>query len=411
MKASFTLVLAACFTLALASAADFEAHEWGTFTTVSDSDGNLLIGLETEEEHLPGFVHNLNSRSGVGNPRSDYPHFHYYSSGPNQGFGFMSKGLPVNARNVTVKMETPVIYFYSENKEPFPVEVKVGFQGGAISEWYPDRSGGEPKLGYTVKDKRLIGRHIDFGDQKWKGAIEWKVDILPPSDSSNLEVVKAGDTATWVHPRLPDSNVVVNPASPYEKEKYLFYRGVGNFDLPIAFRQTTDRDIEIDSDVEVPFALVFQRNAIEVRYKILEGIPTGKTDFAFAEDEPFVPIDDVKIELLGTFRDALVANGLNTKEAEAMLMTWWRSYFSHMGTRVFWIVPRDVVDQILPIEITPAPKSLERVIVGRSELLSPAFEDKIHQEFSKENQDENQFRQSRYFKTYEARFASMKAAE
>ena len=35
----------------------YELHEWGTFTTVSGSDGVLLTGLEVEEEKLPSFVY------------------------------------------------------------------------------------------------------------------------------------------------------------------------------------------------------------------------------------------------------------------------------------------------------------------------------------------------------------------
>ena len=35
----------------------YEVHEWGTFTTVSGSDGVLLTGLQREEETLPPFVH------------------------------------------------------------------------------------------------------------------------------------------------------------------------------------------------------------------------------------------------------------------------------------------------------------------------------------------------------------------
>src|SRR5438876_11475028 len=73
--------------------AQFVVHEWGTFTTLSASDGTLLPGLYKEEESLPSFVH---SHSGFS------PH--------NYG-----KGIPVlNCSDVTLKMETPVIYFYSD---------------------------------------------------------------------------------------------------------------------------------------------------------------------------------------------------------------------------------------------------------------------------------------------------------
>jgi len=48
---------------------------------------------------------------------------------------------------------------------------------------------------------------------------------------------------------------------------------------------------------------------------------------------------------------------------------------------VFWIVPRAFTDRILPITITPKPDKLERVLVGRSEVLTPAFEKELVAEF------------------------------
>jgi hypothetical protein len=38
---------------AVETAAAYDLHEWGTFTTVSGSDGSLLTGLQREEEPLP----------------------------------------------------------------------------------------------------------------------------------------------------------------------------------------------------------------------------------------------------------------------------------------------------------------------------------------------------------------------
>ena len=58
-------------------------HEWGTFTTVAGSDGVLLEGLSYEDHALPSFVHQRETRA--------------------PGFD-----------GVRGKMETPVLYFYSE---------------------------------------------------------------------------------------------------------------------------------------------------------------------------------------------------------------------------------------------------------------------------------------------------------
>jgi len=50
---------ATCVFAASAFATGFTVHEWGTFTSVSGSDGVLLPGLEVEEAPLPNFVQSL----------------------------------------------------------------------------------------------------------------------------------------------------------------------------------------------------------------------------------------------------------------------------------------------------------------------------------------------------------------
>jgi hypothetical protein len=73
-------------------------------------------------------------------------------------------------------------------------------------------------------------------------------------------------------------------------------------------------------------------------------------------------------------RDALVASGLHRDEAEAMVKTWSRAWFTSEGTRIIYSVPRPDVDALLPLTITPAPDAIVRVLVGRIEVLTPERE-------------------------------------
>jgi len=66
----------------------------------------------------------------------------------------------------------------------------------------------------------------------------------------------------------------------------------------------------------------------------------------------------------------LAAHGLYAKEAEAMVRTWEDSWFEE-GFRVFYVLPRQHTDAILPLEITPEPNNLVRVLVGRMEIMTP----------------------------------------
>jgi hypothetical protein len=73
---------------------------------------------------------------------------------------------------------------------------------------------------------------------------------------------------------------------------------------------------------------------------------------------------------------ALTKAGLYAKEAAAMIDTWRDSWFEE-GMRVFYILPRAIVDETLPIKITPAPAATVRVFVGRVEILSPAMKESL----------------------------------
>src|SRR5438132_371630 len=66
-------------------------------------------------------------------------------------------------------------------------------------------------------------------------------------------------------------------------------------------------------------------------------------------------------------RRSPLSYGLYPKEAAAMVDTWRDSWFEP-GSRLFYVAPRQAVDAILPLNVTPAPGSVVRVFVGRIEL-------------------------------------------
>ena len=90
-----------------------------------------------------------------------------------------------------------------------------------------------------------------------------------------------------------------------------------------------------------------------------------------------------------------------------MLQTWWRSYFERPGLRAFWIVPEKVTTEILPLSVDPAPWKQVRVLVGRSELLTPAFERELVKKVALT--ENNPFAYDRYFTSYQARVNSLTA--
>ena len=70
-----------------------------------------------------------------------------------------------------------------------------------------------------------------------------------------------------------------------------------------------------------------------------------------------------------------------------MVETWRDSWFEE-GMRLFYLVPRSVIDREVPLSIKPAPASIERVFMGRDELLSPEMAGELTQALKSGNAGE-----------------------
>src|SRR5436190_15318671 len=94
----------------------FVAHEWGTFTSVQAADGVLIEWNPFVTAELPKFVYQRDR------PGESARNLSAYIGG---------KGAFLALQ----RMETPVIYFYSDQDRT--VDVSVQFPQGVVTEWYP----------------------------------------------------------------------------------------------------------------------------------------------------------------------------------------------------------------------------------------------------------------------------------
>jgi hypothetical protein len=322
-------------------AAPFVVHEWGTFLSVQGSDGVTLGGMVDSEEALPEFVR---ERDLGGGSRST----------------FLSK------------METPVTYFYTDR--PRTVKVRVRMPGGLLTHWYPAvlKFGTESQTG-TVPDSFL----------DW-GTLELTPD-RPGLKPESLGVFRTVNNAsTWPFARQTDSAYVRAANRPGvrktgEVEKFLFYRGLETLDLPLHIAPVTlrngENELQLVNKSDDPLTNVFvihvDKGRIgfeavkDVAGKATEWAPAVKASRKLDEGVPLAK----KAVAAG-----LVKAGLYEKEALAMVNTWEQSYFRNDGLRVLYVMPRKLTDAAIPIQIEPKPDALERVMVGRIEVLSPEAE-------------------------------------
>ena len=316
--ASAALLAAAVASLATqpaAAPAPLVVHEWGTFTSIAGEDGQATRWLpHAGPSDLPCFVE----------------HSLYNIKGSLYG---------------TVRMETPVLYFYAP--APITVGVDVVFREGAITEWYPHAQGTDPRNGQNGWI-RWANVRVTPG-----GAAEFPIE----PGSSHYYAARATDAAP------------IEVAS--QKERFLFYRGVGWFAPPLSATMSATGEATVWSPSNEPLGdiIVFDNHGGRIAWGVQRG-STGRLTMA----RPAV--DDDVTGLQRELVKTLVANGLYAKEAEAMVATWTDSWFEE-GTRIFYVVPRATVDAILPLAITPMPQQVERVFVGRLELVSAASREAV----------------------------------
>lgn len=302
-------------------------HEWGTFTSIAGKDG---VALEWRPlngpSDLPKFVHTMQ-----------------------EGGDGLRQGVSKGNLTASVRMETPVLYFYSGSE--MDVSVKVDFPKGKITEWYPQA--------------RSADNGINWGRLKVRPGA--KLDFPVESAHSHYYPAREVDAAPV--------QVCGTNGKPGQQEKFLFYRGVGTFDLPLSVKLEGDNIVlRNPGKGEIAHLVIFENRGGKIGYRLCDTF-TGE----MTHERPV--LDRNMDSLLEDLKGILVASGLYEKEALAMIKTWRDSWFEE-GLRVFYILPRQTTDAVLPVTIDPQPAELVRVLVGRSEVITPEMERNVRQQVS-----------------------------
>jgi hypothetical protein len=318
----------------IACAADFVAHEWGTFTSVQGADGIQLEWNPLVTTDLPKFVYDRN-RPNANARRQPFREY-----------------VAKSAFTALQRMETPVIYFYAD--EELTVDVNVRFPQGIVTEWYPQ----------TTPNTN--------GQTRWKGVTvipRAKDAALLPNDGSKTHYYAARETDAAML-RMPTSDKRV------EHEKFLFYRGIGSFRAPLTVSMGANEDyLQLhNSDThELRHLFVLQVRGAVARLTRINHLRNAEPrSIKLSREEK--PMAEVQREIASAMREALVAEGLYGPEAAAMVETWRDSWFGEQGMRVLYVLPRTWADRTLPLSIEPAPKDIVRVMVGRAEVITPGME-------------------------------------
>jgi len=386
-------------------------HEWGTFTSVAGADGSAIdwdaLGCEDD---LPQFIHSEKYR----------------------GFKWRLDG--------TVRMETPVIYFYSPRE--ITARVKVFFPKGVITEWYPngdnaiyeskalmDRmeaslnklrsgSGADGRGAFLVQEDSATAIEEDGKSKIYSHQTVYKTESLVQPYPTGLDplLVRLSKSLNGIDTSLRQlmgaiawSDIKVQPGSaadfPMESgasryyaargtdaapitageqhEKFLFYRGVGRFQVPLWARVLDDGKVTVENRgaESVPAVFLFENRGGRVGFRNVGALGPGALHIPpMTLDKP--SLDDSFSQLRFDLESALIAQGLYLREAQAMVETWRDSWFEE-GSRLIYIMPSRAIDAILPLQVEPAASQTARVFVGRIELVTAETKRSVEEALAK----------------------------
>ena len=312
------------------------AHEWGAFTSVAGPGGQAVEWSPlTGSTDLPGFVEQ-----------------------------FQKGGYKLGLRG-TVRMETPVLYFYAPAEQT--VSVQVSFSKGVITEWYPHASRVEPHN--SLHDGSLY-----YANQP-DGSIAWDSVTLSPSLAADFPHEARSDRYYAARATTSTPLRVQTPTGE-QREKFLFYRGVSVFPVAISAAVTSAGQVRAQNrgNFTFPSVILFERRGEKVGYRIAGVL---QTEMSLDPPELTATVDSLARDLEGI----LVTQGLYQNEAQAMVQTWRDTWFEE-GSRLLYIVPPEFVNTVLPLTIKPAPTQTTRVFVGRLELVTPATASAVENAFA-----------------------------
>jgi hypothetical protein len=311
-----------------------EVHEWGVLSAYQDVE-LANADMRGEWAGLPKFVHGQIDKRTV----------------------------PVDVRLVNA----PVIYFHAA--QALNLTVRVNFPKGKPAVWWPST--------------------VETGAQPLRSLV-WRVQLKAPNaDKLSPLPLPKGHWMESLRAVQADDVLITQPNR--EKERFLYYDGL----VPTAKTTTiaVARDnVGIKNLAKYPLhdvTVVDLRNFRKIRVARLDKLDAG----AEVKQVSFTEADQTKwpFDGIATLVKQLHAAGLFEDEAKALANVWRKGFFETEGVNVFYRLPQEVYDQLLPITLSAKPDKLVRVMLVHHPHCEPDLGElvmKLVQQLGSQNQEE-----------------------
>jgi hypothetical protein len=327
-----------------------EIHEWGVFT-VHDDIELANIDMCSEWSALPKF---------------------FYGQTP-------GRNLPIDHSNIEVKK--PVIFFHAP--EPLTQEVRVDFPGGVPAVWWP-------RTRSPIREN--IGRTPDEKPKEPYRTLEWQVYLKePPKGERSDAKPQAVEKDHWVETlRAVKADPVfarINEwhgkeigglaARGFEREQFLYYDGL--IPLPRRVALTVDKDkITVANPTGSPvfdLTVVDRRTPDHLRVARLEKLDAKTKDKTLELKE--VDAKEWPAAAAASLTTKLKDAGLFEDEAKALADIWKKDIFAADGLTMFYRLPQEEYERLLPMKLNPRPEKLVRVGLILQSHCEPDVSDRV----------------------------------
>jgi hypothetical protein len=306
----------------------FFVHEWGVWR-LHDDLGFANADMRCEWDGLPQFVYGQTT----------------------------TRDFPRHWDRPLMSVTKPVLYFHAPR--PMATEVRVQFPTGVPAVWWP-----------ATADPAHSTTRGQFGKEESPvrpvKALAWKLHLQSaPWAPGQPRPLKELSKPHWMEAlRDVECDDVYAPVgergSGLEREKFVYYDGLLPRPKALSINATRTR-ATVKNEATFPVFdvwVVDRRDADRPRVARLPRLDAGEAkevELAAAKEARWA--DDAAKALTGQLKGA----GLNEDEAGALTKVFAADFFNSAGVTLFYRLPQEEYDRLIPLTVTPRPEKVVRV--------------------------------------------------
>lgn len=305
---------------------DFAVHEWGVFRVHNDVE-LANADMRAIWEGLPKFVYGQVS----------------------------ARRLPQHWKNAEA-VDRPVLFFHAP--QAMAVELRIDFPTGIPAVWWPGTEAPAWRNGELVggengkKVFKYLQWRLHLKDAPFKELRE--VGLKPVDDGHWVKTLRAV-AADDVFARVGEERFG------YEREKFVYYDGL----LPrgdwVQIKIEKDK-ANVTSRAEHPvydLTVVDRRTPDRIRVARLAKLDGKAKDTALKFEE--IDAEAWPAVSKKALTSQLTTAGLNADEAGSLVTLWDEELFQTEGVTLYYRLPQEEYERLLPLKLTPRPEKCVRV--------------------------------------------------